>query len=403
MVARRPVEPGVAEGEDAAVGRHQPVAAAVGGGRHAHHRLVEPDVPRRPVEAGVAEGEDAAVGGHQPVALGRGRRRHAHDRLVERPAPHGAVEPHLPEREDAAVGRHRPVAPGPEVGEGHAAVEAEGVVARLHDHLGVSQPPVGDAGVMTVTDDDVTDSIAPALPLPKSTSVTPRQVRPRHRHRRAPRGGARGRPRSPSPPDRCRRAVHASRLTSALAIGRAEARWPGRSPAWPGSTGPTGRAGGCWAPSRRAGCCPAVTSLKAGLARALRLVERRVHEAHRATTGPGRPGPPGRPTAARPCSSPRSWPSPPRRSEQKMARPVRGSASAATSGTSRHDTVPAPELSGHGWAPVKVSCALVYGALDTGAALPRRHGPHRRDPAPGRAAEQTRVPHRLARRRARGR
>ena len=68
-VAGRPVEAGVAEGEDAAVGGHQPVPAAVGGGRHAHHRLGEPEVARRAVEAGVAEGEDAAVGGHQPVAL----------------------------------------------------------------------------------------------------------------------------------------------------------------------------------------------------------------------------------------------------------------------------------------------------------------------------------------------
>ena len=50
---------------------------------------------------------------------------------------------------------------------------------------------------------------------------------------------------------------------------------------------------------------------------------------------------------------------PPLAHEQKMARPVRGSASAATSGTSRHDDVPAPELVGHGCAPVKASRALV--------------------------------------------
>ena len=41
------------------------------------------DGARAPVEAGVAVGEDAAVGGHEPVALAVGRRRHADDRLVQ--------------------------------------------------------------------------------------------------------------------------------------------------------------------------------------------------------------------------------------------------------------------------------------------------------------------------------
>ena len=44
------------------------------------------------VEAGVAEGEDAAVGGHQPVALAVGRGGHAHDGLVEVDAAGRAVE-----------------------------------------------------------------------------------------------------------------------------------------------------------------------------------------------------------------------------------------------------------------------------------------------------------------------
>ena len=75
-----PVEPQnlrVAEGEDAAVGGHQPVAAAVGRRRHAHDRLVERDASRRAPELRAAEGEDAAVGGHQPVAAAwdRPRRR----------------------------------------------------------------------------------------------------------------------------------------------------------------------------------------------------------------------------------------------------------------------------------------------------------------------------------------
>ena len=41
-------------------------------------------VAGRAVEAGVAVGEDAAVGGHQPVALAVGRRGHSDDGLVER-------------------------------------------------------------------------------------------------------------------------------------------------------------------------------------------------------------------------------------------------------------------------------------------------------------------------------
>ena len=83
----RAVEGGVAEGEDAAVGGHQPVAAAVGGGRHGHDGLGEADAPGGPVEAGVAEGEDAAVGGHQPVAAAVGGGGHAHDGLVQARCP----------------------------------------------------------------------------------------------------------------------------------------------------------------------------------------------------------------------------------------------------------------------------------------------------------------------------
>ena len=153
-VAGRTEEPAVvAEGEDAAVGGHQPVAVAVGGGRHAHHRLGEPDgrpwsrgrrrrrrrrcrrrrpptssrrrrgwwpsrprawrAPLRPVEpwkSGVAEGEDAAVGGHQPVAAPVGGGGHAHDGLGERDVARRAVEARIAEGEDAAVGGHQPVA-----------------------------------------------------------------------------------------------------------------------------------------------------------------------------------------------------------------------------------------------------------------------------------------------------
>ncbi len=43
--------------------------------------------PRRAVEGGVAEGEDAAVGGHQPVAVPARRGGHAHDGHVQRDPP----------------------------------------------------------------------------------------------------------------------------------------------------------------------------------------------------------------------------------------------------------------------------------------------------------------------------
>ena len=71
MLPGRPVELRVAVGEHAAVARHQPVAAAVGRGRHADDGLVEPDGAGGAVELGAAEAEDAAVGGDLPVS-GRG-------------------------------------------------------------------------------------------------------------------------------------------------------------------------------------------------------------------------------------------------------------------------------------------------------------------------------------------
>src|SRR5580693_6847443 len=42
----------------------------------------------------------------------------------------------------------------------------------------VAQPRVGDGGVTTVTEDDDTEVMAPALPSPKSTSVTPDKFDP---------------------------------------------------------------------------------------------------------------------------------------------------------------------------------------------------------------------------------
>src|SRR5664280_2648604 len=84
----------------------------IGGGRDAHHRLVQGVAAHRPVEAGVAEGEDTAVGGDLPVALAVRRRRHAHDRLVEMLAAHRPVEAGVAEGEDAAVGGDLPVPAG---------------------------------------------------------------------------------------------------------------------------------------------------------------------------------------------------------------------------------------------------------------------------------------------------
>ncbi len=77
------MEGGVTEGEDAPVGGDQPVAPAVGCGRHSHHRSIEGETTGRTVEGGVTEGEDAPVSGNVQVPLPVGGRRHPHDGLVE--------------------------------------------------------------------------------------------------------------------------------------------------------------------------------------------------------------------------------------------------------------------------------------------------------------------------------
>ena len=109
LATHRAVEGGVTEGEDPAVGGHEPVALARRGGRHAHDGLVEVLAAHRAVEDSVTKGEDSAVGGTQPVALARGSGRNAHDGLVEvggGQVPDGRERPireHLPERGDHAV------------------------------------------------------------------------------------------------------------------------------------------------------------------------------------------------------------------------------------------------------------------------------------------------------------
>ena len=103
-------ESGVAVAEHAAVGGHQPVAPAVGRGRHADDGLVQGLTTAGAEEFGVAIAEDTAVRCHQPVAPAVGRGRHADDRLVQGLAAAGAEEPGVAVVEDTAVGRRQPVA-----------------------------------------------------------------------------------------------------------------------------------------------------------------------------------------------------------------------------------------------------------------------------------------------------
>src|SRR5438309_2402426 len=106
------VELAVPEGEDAAVGGHEPVAVAGPGGCHADDRLVQGGGARRAEELGVAEAEYSAVGGHEPVAVARWRGRRPHDGLVEDGAALGSEELGVPEAEDSAVRGYEPVARG---------------------------------------------------------------------------------------------------------------------------------------------------------------------------------------------------------------------------------------------------------------------------------------------------
>ena len=71
---------------------------------------VQAQPARRTEEARVAEGEDAAVGRDQPVAVARRRRRELDDRLVQAGTAGRAEEPGAAEREDAAAAVDSPVA-----------------------------------------------------------------------------------------------------------------------------------------------------------------------------------------------------------------------------------------------------------------------------------------------------
>ena len=110
VTGRRPVEPGVAEGEDPPIAADQPVAPARRRGGHRLDSLHQVDGPRRAEEGGVTEGEDPPVGRHQPVAPTGLRGGHAHDRLVQRLAAHRTEEGGVAEGKDPAVRGDHPVA-----------------------------------------------------------------------------------------------------------------------------------------------------------------------------------------------------------------------------------------------------------------------------------------------------
>src|SRR3954466_10793273 len=110
-VAGRPVEPGCAVREDAAVGGDQPVTRTGRRRRHADHRLVQRPVALGPEELRPrAEGEHAAVRRHEPVTITLGRAGHADDRLVQPDVAGRSVERGVAEAEDAAVGGDHPIA-----------------------------------------------------------------------------------------------------------------------------------------------------------------------------------------------------------------------------------------------------------------------------------------------------
>src|SRR5579875_3423400 len=110
LAHERPIVAGVAEGEDAAIGSDEPVAAPVGGGSNAHYGPVEVDVPRGAIKARVAEGEDAAIGSDEPVAAPVGGGSNADYGPVEVDVPRGAIKARVAEGEDAAIGSDEPVA-----------------------------------------------------------------------------------------------------------------------------------------------------------------------------------------------------------------------------------------------------------------------------------------------------
>ena len=96
LAAPRAEEAGVAVVEDAPVGGHEPISAAVVGRRHADDRLVQRDAAGRAEKARVAVIEDAAVACDHPVALAVGGGGHRHGGALSCRPPAGPKKPALP-------------------------------------------------------------------------------------------------------------------------------------------------------------------------------------------------------------------------------------------------------------------------------------------------------------------
>ncbi len=107
---QRTVELGVTEGEEAAVGAHEVVAQAVGGGGDGHDVSdVLAEVGQVAVELGVTQGADATVGRHHPVTLGAWARGYAHDGAGGGRGRHAAERLCRSGTEDLAVAGGKPV------------------------------------------------------------------------------------------------------------------------------------------------------------------------------------------------------------------------------------------------------------------------------------------------------
>jgi len=109
VAAGRAIEPGVTEGEDPAIGRDQPVALAVPGRHRSNIGLTRATPPVEPWNPALRR-RRPAVGRDQPVATRIRAGRHAHDRFVQGDATSGSAEADVAEVEHAAIGRDQPVA-----------------------------------------------------------------------------------------------------------------------------------------------------------------------------------------------------------------------------------------------------------------------------------------------------
>ncbi len=121
------------------------------GDGHRHDRGVELHPAGAPLEDGIAEGEDAAVGGDQVITIASGCDGHADHGPVEALAPLAAPEDRVAEGEDPAVARHEEVAggqvgpPGPHHAAGHP---LPGVSGGPRHGIGAAEPEL--VGVVRV-------------------------------------------------------------------------------------------------------------------------------------------------------------------------------------------------------------------------------------------------------------